>query len=133
MLIKLLSSEGTVLGRRLRDVCIWSLQSIKVNTYTALFRAFLGRISCLNRGSAISSIPKLMSERPAPRIAIQAPGGTNHHQRPPPNAPACCAQYKILPQLGIVPSPRPSNSSAAQVSTTSMVVLTKPATTTPIL
>src|SRR5258708_9035059 len=95
-----------------------------------LFPAFTLR-SGRKRGSAISSIPKLMSDRPAPRMAIQAPGGINHHHSPPPNAPACCAQYSMLRQLGIVPSPRPRNSSAPQVSTTKMVELTNPAPPTP--
>src|SRR5258706_9705898 len=55
------------------------------------FATFMGR-SGRRRGSAISSMPKLMRDRPAPSMAIQAPGGMNHHHRPPPNAPACCAQ-----------------------------------------
>src|SRR5919108_2435242 len=93
-----------------------------------LFLVFTGR-SSRNRGSATSSIPKLISASPAPNVAIQSSGGTNHHQSPPPNAPACCAQYSIPPQLGIVPSPKPRNSSAAQASIIKMVVLTKPATT----
>src|SRR4249919_2244438 len=99
--------------------------------YATAFLVFfflIGR-SGRNRGSATSSIPKLISASPAPNVAIQRPGGMNHHQSPPPNAPACCAQYSIPPQLGIVPSPNPRNSSAAQASIIKMVVLTKPATT----
>src|SRR5947209_3820362 len=54
------------------------------------FATFMGR-SGRRRGSAISSIPKLLRDRPAPSMAMQAPGGMNHHQRPL-SAPACCAQ-----------------------------------------
>src|SRR5947209_2630214 len=96
---------------------------------TFLFLLFFTGRSGRNRGSATSSMPKLISASPAPNVAIQRPGGMNHHQSPPPNAPACCAQYSIPPQLGIVPSPNPRNSSAAQARIIKMVVLTKPATT----
>src|SRR6266566_3731223 len=110
-----------------QGVCVGICANVCSHYATAflVFLFFTGR----NRGSATSSMPKLISASPAPSVAIQRPGGMNHHQSPPPNAPACCAQYSIPPQLGIVPSPNPRNSSAAQARMIKMVVLTKPATT----
>src|SRR5260370_14055501 len=82
-----------------------------------LFPAFTLR-SGRKRGSAISSIPKVMSDRPAPRMAIQAPGGINDHQTPPLTSPPSGSQYTMPPQLGTVPSPRPRSSTAPPVSPT---------------
>src|SRR5947208_12154948 len=91
-----------------QSVCVGICANVCYHYATAflVFLVFVGR-SGRNRGSATSSMPKLISASPAPNVAMQRPGGMNHHQSPPPNAPACCAQYILPLQLGRVPSPKP--------------------------
>ena len=72
-------------------------------------------------GLMISSIEKLMSERPAPSSAMMRPGGTNHHQAPVPSAWPVCASLSIVPSVIEPVGPRPRYDSPASPRIAKMI------------
>ncbi|MNP76655.1 hypothetical protein D3C76_1739400 [compost metagenome] len=58
-------------------------------------------------GLMISSMLKLMSERPQPNNAIMRPGGTNHHHAPIVKALCWLAWLSMVPQVIAPDGPSP--------------------------
>src|SRR6185312_15284795 len=62
-------------------------------------RAALEPVTVRSRGLMYSSMPKLMSARLVPRIAMASPGGMYHHHIPDATAELEVASNSIVPQL----------------------------------